>query len=88
MIYSRRVVTLFDDAVQWDILHDTVQLLQTPAAPGHARARRRAGYLGGPGLPPAAARVALGAASLRFGAAPGEDDIAALVGHTLAYEAI
>ena len=85
MIYSRRVVTLFDDAVQWDILHDTVQLLQTPAAPGHAR--RRAGYLGGPGLP-AAARVTLGAASLRFGAAPGEDDIAALVGHTLTCEAI
>ena len=87
MIYSRRVVTLFDDAVQWDILHDTVQLLQTPAAPGHAR---RAGSLGGPGLPADDARVALGgAASLRFGAAPGEDDIAALVAsHTLTYEAI
>ena len=86
MIYSRRVVTLFDDAVQWDILHDTVQLLQTPAAPGHAR---RAGYLGGPGLPAADPRVTLGAASLRFGAAPGEDDIAALVAsHTLTYEAI
>ena len=85
MIYSRRVVTLFDDAVQWDILHDTVQLLQTPAAPGHAR---RTGSLGGPGLP-ADPRVTLGgAASLRFGAAPGEDDIAALVGHTLTYEDI
>ena len=86
MIYSRRVVTLFDGAVQWDILHDTVQLLQTPAAPGHSR--RRAGYLGGPGLPAADARVALGAASLRLRAAPGEDDIAALVGHTLTCEAI
>ena len=84
MIYSRRVVTLIDDAIQWDILHDTVQLLQTPAAPGHAR---RTGSLGGPGLP-ADPRVALGAASLRFGAAPGEDDIAALVGHTLTCEDI
>ena len=84
MIYSRRVVTLFDDAVQWDILHDTVQLLQTPAAPGHAR---RTGSLGGLGLP-ADPRVALGAASIGVRAAPGEDDIAALVGHTLTYEAI
>ena len=81
IFYSRRVLTLFDCAVKRDILHDAVQLLQTPTAPGHAR---RTGSLGGPGLP-AAARVTLGAASTRFRAAPGEDDIAALVSRTLTF---
>ena len=70
-------MALFDCAVQWDILNDTVQLLKTPTAAGHARARPAAS-LGGPGLP-ADAQVALGATSARFRAAPGEDDIDTLV---------
>ena len=75
MIYSRRrILTLFGAVViEWNILDDTVQLLKTPAAPGHGHA--------GPIAFRPLSRVALGAALAAFEAASGENDVASLVGH-------
>ena len=73
VIYSRRILTLFGAVIKWNILDDTVQLLKTPAAPGHGHA--------GPIAFRPLSRVALGAALAAFEAASGENDVASLVGH-------
>ena len=79
VIYSRRILTLFGAVIKWNILDDTVQLLKTPAAPGDA----------GP-IPfrTPVSRVAIGATLASFEAAPWENDVASLVGHTFSFNLV